>query len=261
MDGTLGNERAPLQDGRKCDYGPYYQCSTSLQSLNVIPSLIQMSILVKKVRIKHGTLRYHWNDENKCMNVSKDHENYFNAIILKKVNIECHGEGGYPANNELFLALHRLLTERRNWEIFETGWHIWCCWCILIFIPFDTDVWRAFCEVWGPLTNTLHHGAGEGGVSLYEAECGLPIPGAVYEEFLPPNKDLADDNKYTTTVVELLYIHVELCKFHNVGHIYYDLWLDHFYREYLHMGNKRLLKKGKLRQRKGAPFASLVKSE
>ncbi|KAJ8438097.1 hypothetical protein Cgig2_015354 [Carnegiea gigantea] len=34
-------------------------------------------------------------------------------------------------------------------------------------------------------------------------------------------------------VVELLQIHAELCESHKVKHIYYDLWLDHFYREYL----------------------------
>ena len=55
----------------------------------------------------------------------------------------------------------------------------------------------------------------------------------MYEEFLPLNKDLAEHNKYPVVAIELLHIHAELCKFHNVGHIYYDLWLDHFYREYL----------------------------
>jgi len=34
-------------------------------------------------------------------------------------------------------------------------------------------------------------------------------------------------------VIELLRIHAGLCEFHKVKHIYYDLWLDHFYREYL----------------------------
>jgi len=28
-------------------------------------------------------------------------------------------------------------------------------------------------------------------------------------------------------------IHDELCEFHKVKHIDYDLWLDHFYREYV----------------------------
>ncbi|KAJ8422982.1 hypothetical protein Cgig2_025007 [Carnegiea gigantea] len=56
MDGTLDNERALHQDGRECDYGPYYRCLGSLQSLNVIPSSTLTSILVRKVRIKQGTL-------------------------------------------------------------------------------------------------------------------------------------------------------------------------------------------------------------
>ncbi|KAJ8431360.1 hypothetical protein Cgig2_002083 [Carnegiea gigantea] len=48
MDDTLGNERAPLQDGRGCGYGPYYQRSSPLQSLNAIPSSTLTSILVRK---------------------------------------------------------------------------------------------------------------------------------------------------------------------------------------------------------------------
>jgi len=61
----------------------------------------------------------------------------------------------------------------------------------------------------------------------------LPILRAIYKEFLPPNKDLDDYNKYPATVVELLSIHAELCKFYNVGYIYFNLWLDHFYKEHL----------------------------
>ncbi|KAJ8420863.1 LOW QUALITY PROTEIN: hypothetical protein Cgig2_021279 [Carnegiea gigantea] len=75
-----------------------------------------------------------------------------------------------------------------------------------------------------PLTNTFHHGAGEVGISLYDFEQigGLPTLGVIYEEFLPPNKVLADHNKYPTTAVKLLHIHAELCEFHKVKHIYYD---------------------------------------
>ena len=56
---------------------------------------------------------------------------------------------------------------------------------------FDIHVWRAFCELWGLLTNTLHHGADEVGMSVYDLERigGLPVLRAVYEEFLTPNKD------------------------------------------------------------------------
>ena len=72
MDGTLGNERALLQNGQECDYGPYYRRSSSLRSLNAISSSTLTSILVRRVRIKQGTLCYCWNDENKCTDISKD---------------------------------------------------------------------------------------------------------------------------------------------------------------------------------------------
>ena len=55
--------------------------------------------------------------------------------------------------------------------------------------------------------------------------------GAIYEEFLLQNKDLVGHNKYPATLVKLLRIHAELCEFHKVNRIYYDLWLDPFYRE------------------------------
>jgi len=90
---------------------------------------------------------------------------------------------------------------------------------------FDAHVWRAFCELWGPLTNTLQHGAGEVRISIYDLERigGLPILRAIYEEFLPSNKDLTEHNKYPATVIELLHIHAELYEFDKVKHIYYDL--------------------------------------
>ncbi|KAJ8430028.1 hypothetical protein Cgig2_010957 [Carnegiea gigantea] len=229
MDRTLGNERAPLQDGRKCDYGPYYQHSSSLQSLNVIPSSTLTSILVKKVRVKQGTLRYQRNDENKYVDVSKDYENDLTATILEKVNTQRHGPKIHPTEEEFYPTLHRLLIGRRNWGL--------------------TFQFR-----------------GKVGISLHDLERigGLATLGATYEEFLPLNKDVADHNKYPTTVVKLLHIHAELCEFHKVKHIYYDLWLDHFYREYLvyfAYGEHMVLRKRKLRQRKGPMFAFPIKSE
>ena len=49
-----------------------------------------------------------------------------------------------------------------------------------------------------------------------------------------------------------------------VEHIYYDLWLNHFYTEYLAYyvyGEQTTLRKGKSRERKGVPFAFLVEGE
>ncbi|KAJ8449170.1 hypothetical protein Cgig2_027172 [Carnegiea gigantea] len=70
----------------------------------------------------------------------------------------------------------------------------------------DSDVWRAFCELWGPLTNTFHHDAREVDISLYDLERigGLPILGDIYEEFLTHNEDLMDDEKFLPIVLELL---------------------------------------------------------
>jgi len=113
MDGTLSIERAPLSNGQECDFGPYYLRSGSLQSLHVIPSPIRTSILVRKIRVKQGTLRYRRNDE--CVDVSRDYENYFNATVLEKVNIERRGEERYLVEDKFYPALHRLITARRNW--------------------------------------------------------------------------------------------------------------------------------------------------
>ncbi|KAJ8427245.1 hypothetical protein Cgig2_023911 [Carnegiea gigantea] len=92
-----------------------------------------------------------------------------------------------------------------------------------------------FVNFGGSLTDSLHHEADEVGISLYNLERigGLPTVAAIYKEFLPLNKDLVDHNKYLATVVVLLHIHAELYKFHKVKHIYYDIWLDYYRREYL----------------------------
>ncbi|KAJ8445786.1 hypothetical protein Cgig2_000966 [Carnegiea gigantea] len=227
--GTLGNERASLQDRRECNYGSYYRRSNSLRSLSTIPSSTLTSTLVRK------------NDENKCVNVSKDYENCFNATILERVNTEHCGPEIYPAEEEFYPTLHKLLTERRNWGLaFQFRGH-------------------SIFTMSGALTNTLHYGAGEVSISLYDLERvgGLPILGAIYEELLPPNKDLTGHNEYPATVAELLCIHVELCRFHNVDHIYYNLWLDHFYREYLVYfadGKQTDSENGKVNTKKRSPL-------
>ena len=105
MGGTLKNERAPLPDDRECDYGPYYLCSSSLQSLHVMPSPSRNFILVRKLRIRQGTRRYRRNYENKYVDVSRDYGNYFNAIVLEKVNTEPRREERHPVEEEFYPAL------------------------------------------------------------------------------------------------------------------------------------------------------------
>jgi len=60
-------------------------------TLNTLCSTLT-SILVKKVRVKQGTVHYHRNDEKKCVDVNKDYEKSFNVTVFKKVNTECCGE-------------------------------------------------------------------------------------------------------------------------------------------------------------------------
>jgi len=212
---------------------------------------------------------------------------------LEKINTELRGEERYLVEDEFYPALHRLLMARRNWGVtFQFRGHLTFMtgvmeWTKRVFVRFeeplkqagifgavgvsqcpyhfDANVWRAFCELWGPLTNTLHHCTGEVGISLYNLERigGFPILGAIYEKFLPSNKDLTEHNKYPATVIELLRIHAELCEFHKVKHIYYDLWLDNFTENTwstFHMGNKQTLRKRKTRRKRGALFICPAKS-
>ncbi|KAJ8432850.1 hypothetical protein Cgig2_024538 [Carnegiea gigantea] len=188
--------------------------------------------------IKQDILRYCRNEKNKCLGVSTDCENYFNATVLEKVDTECRRGEGYPAEDEFYPTLHRPPN---------------------FYDRSDEMTKQAFCELWGPLTNIFDHGVGEVGISLHDLKRvgGLSTLGAMYEEFLPLNKDLAEHNKYPAAAVELLRIPTKLCKFYKVGHIYYDLWLDHFYREYLEYfayEEHTYSEKGKVETKKRSPL-------
>jgi len=55
---------------------------------------------------------------------------------------------------------------------------------------FDANVWQGLCELWGPLTNTLHYGAGVVSISLYDLERvgGLPLLGICMRNYCPEIK-------------------------------------------------------------------------
>ncbi|KAJ8430352.1 hypothetical protein Cgig2_020422 [Carnegiea gigantea] len=120
---------------------------------------------------------------------------------------ECRGEEKYPIEDEFYSALHRLLMGRRNWRLtfqfrghstFTIGAMEWTKRVLIHFKESLKQVKLAFHFM------TL---------SVLEVYSTL---GAIYEEFLLPNKELAYHNKYPTVVVELLRIHTELCEFHKV---------------------------------------------
>ncbi|RXH71394.1 hypothetical protein DVH24_018749 [Malus domestica] len=77
---------------------------------------------------------------------------------------------------------------------------------------------KSFCMILktcclNPLSNTLHDGNGEIGISLYDMKTigGLPILGVPYEDFIPPNKDIGRCGKYSATIQKLLNIYSQLC--------------------------------------------------
>jgi len=83
------------------------------------------------------------------------------------------------------------------------------------------------------MTNTLHFGGGELGISLNDMKeiGGLPILGSRYEEFLPSNKDLRRSKHIPKTVSELLRIHYDLCIALGTREISWRAWLAYFVRE------------------------------
>lgn len=100
--------------------------------------------------------------------------------------------------------------------------------------PFDWDqnVWRAFCELRSPLTNTLHHAMGEFSLSLYDLKIigGLPALGVPYDEFIPTNESLIGGNDYYSTMVEILRIHANLCILLGDSKVSWSQWVYYFYR-------------------------------
>ncbi|KAI5314606.1 hypothetical protein L3X38_043782 [Prunus dulcis] len=97
---------------------------------------------------------------------------------------------------------------------------------------YSLSVWKAFLELWGPLTNTLHQGNGEMGISLYDLKIigGLPILGVPYEEFIPPNRDLHCEAMFPPTIRELLLIYSQLCSLYDQKCVFWDQWVAHFFR-------------------------------
>ena len=67
--------------------------------------------------MRKDMLRYRRNDENKCVDVTKNYKNYFIATVLEKLNTECRGKERYLVDDEFYATLHRLLIARRNWGL------------------------------------------------------------------------------------------------------------------------------------------------
>ncbi|KAJ8422819.1 hypothetical protein Cgig2_027521 [Carnegiea gigantea] len=161
MDGSCGSRRASLENGDESSHDLIYRRSSSLKTL-----------IVRK-----GTLSYSYNDEKSCINTYKGYVNFFDAMVLEKVNMESNGDGKFLVTPSFCPTLHKFLTLRRNWGVGAIEWTeyilkhfkhtlrsagIYGAGAVSGYrYHFDRNVWRAFCELWGPLTNTLYHGAGQ----------------------------------------------------------------------------------------------------
>ncbi|KAJ8443572.1 hypothetical protein Cgig2_020659 [Carnegiea gigantea] len=204
MDGSYGSQRAPLENGDESSHNPIYRRSLSLKTVTVSPPPNSRNTWIRKQKVRKGTLSYSQNDEKSRINVCKDYANFFDAMVLEMVNTESNGD-------EKFMHFEHTLRSAGIYGAVGISCYPY---------HFDRDICRAFCELWDPLTNTLHHSAGEVGISLYDLERigGLPIRGDVYKEFLPRNEDLMDNEKFSPMVLELLRTHAELCCCHKSSH-------------------------------------------
>ena len=117
MDGSDGYQRALLENGDESPNDPTYKCSTSLKAYVVSPLTGSRVTWVRKEKMRLGTLSYSYNDEKSCINVCKGYANFFDAMVLEKVNIESNGDEKFPVTPLFYLTLHRLLTLRRNWGV------------------------------------------------------------------------------------------------------------------------------------------------
>ena len=92
MDGSDGYQRALLENGDESPNDPIYKRSASLKTFTVSPPLVSRVTWVRKGKMRRGNLSYSYNDEQSCINVCKGYANFFDAMVLEKVNTEFNGD-------------------------------------------------------------------------------------------------------------------------------------------------------------------------
>ncbi|CAN6568095.1 unnamed protein product [Malus baccata var. baccata] len=257
-DGQICTQRAVDKAGKEFATGLEYRRSSSLASLNYNFSFNDPPTWFLPSKVNSGHLDF--SPEDGGIKVSRNQGNLFQAYTLMKVNNEADGDAKFKVDANFFPLMHRMIREKTDWgsdvkvtgcATFQVGVLEWTKTTLRTYAnvlrqvdiygvvavsryPFrySSNVWKAFCELWGPLTNTFHQGNGEMSISLYDLKVigGLPILSVPYEEFIPPNHDLCKKESYPSTLPELLRIHSQLCKFYGQKQIFWTQWLDHFYR-------------------------------
>ncbi|KAJ8435556.1 LOW QUALITY PROTEIN: hypothetical protein Cgig2_015411 [Carnegiea gigantea] len=206
MAGTISFE---VQRDQRSGRIPVWFENPARPNLNVIPSSTLASILVKKVIVKKGTLRYHRNNKNKYVDVSKDYKNCFNVTMLEKVNTGHYGKQRYLVEDEFYPILHRLITRRRSWGLtfqfhgYSTFMTRVIKWTKGVLIHFEEPLTLVYLV---PLAYLNFHTTLTqmyGGPFMSIRIRGLPILGAMYKESFPLNKDTIDHNKYPIIAMNL----------------------------------------------------------
>lgn len=256
--GRIRAERALDTHGKVLEQGLEYTRSSLLNSILVhVPSNSRVT-WVTEVEVHSGYLTFDQSSEDQVIKTCRAYGARFRAHTLEKVNNDADGDS-FTFQENFYPVLYKMLEDKQDWKpslhfkglaTFELGTIEWTDSMMNKYgdvlenaeifgavgvsrfpYHFCPNSWKAFCELWGPLTNTLHHGNGEMGISLHDLKLigGLPILGRPYEEFVPVNSELCSNGPYPPTITELLRIHSQLCSFHKKAFIYWDQWANYFY--------------------------------
>ena len=258
--GKLRSERAPKESGKEFTSGPSYQRSVGLDEVRASSRFSGPLYLLNSQEVHSGYLKYLFDGEENAIQLSQQKGAVFKAETLEEVDNGQEGDLRNTVTPDFYPGLHRMLQEKKKPPLpfnFRGRAHFQPClmeWTAKIIsrnrnvlkraeiydavvvaqYPFshNCNVWRAFAELWGPTSNTLHHIGGEMGISLYDLKTigGLPILGIPYEEFIPTNKKLLNTSLYHPCIVELLRIHSRLCNILKTQFVSWDQWTEYFYR-------------------------------
>ena len=117
MDGSRGYQRLPLENGDESPHNPIYRRSSSLKTLTIFPILDSRITWITKEKVRKGTLSYSYNDEKSCINVRRGYSNFFDAMVLEKVNTESNRDEKFLATPSFYPSFHKLLSLKRNWGV------------------------------------------------------------------------------------------------------------------------------------------------
>ncbi|XP_060974547.1 uncharacterized protein LOC133039658 [Cannabis sativa] len=264
----LGSQQAPNNLGREVEIGPSYRCSISLNEVKASNDHQDPVSFCKIEDVISGDLQYNSSLDDNVVQHTRGFGPNFQAKVLGDIDNKQDADMDNQVTVDFYPSLHRVLAEEKaNNNFFFHGHAVFATYLIewtdlilrtsrdtlnqagiygAVYIsryPFNYErsVWRAFSELWGPLSNTFHHSSGEMGISLYDLKVigGLPILGIPYEEFIPLNKKLVGGTPYHSTTAELLRFHtqiynylksVKICAKSNDINVSWEQWIEFFYR-------------------------------